>query len=182
MQPLVDMGQGLADLGGSSWVAASGLQGCIAADSVLLNLMSSGAFAFANETVFSVYSFNFPYALTFMHSAAIATGMMIFTTREEFQFKELAGAETAPLAFAFVGDVVFWGCSLKLNIVRFYQLIIFLVTPAVIVMALCQKDYPTASSAVAEICTFVMICLGLALSIVNDPHSPPTPRESASVP
>ncbi|KAK9805843.1 hypothetical protein WJX73_006673 [Symbiochloris irregularis] len=153
--------------GPASPSAASKYQGFKAVGSLLLNVVSTCAIVFANKAVFSVYNFKFLYALTLIHSITTALGMVAFAALGMFQVKQLPAAETVPLALAFVGYVVFWNYSLKLNTVGVYQLSKVLITPAVVVLEIfVSNKYPTA----AETCTFVVTCLGVALATVTDPN------------
>ena len=132
----------------------------------MLNVAATCAIVFANKAVFSIYNFQFIYALTLVHSVTTALGMVGFAALGFFQVKKLPANQTVPLALSFSGYVVFWQYSLRLNSVGFYQLSKVLITPAVVVLEVfVSKKFPTA----AESCTFLITCTGVAIATVSDP-------------
>lgn len=44
----------------------------------LMNIVSATGIVFANKTTFSIYNFEFPYALTFIHTIVTYLGMQSF--------------------------------------------------------------------------------------------------------
>ena len=132
----------------------------------MLNVTATCFIVFANKAVFSVFNFQFMYALTLIHSVVTALGMVGFAAVGFFTVKKLPPSQTVPLALSFVGYVVFWNYSLRLNSVGFYQLSKVLITPAVVVLEMfVSKKFPTF----AETCTFVVTCTGVAIATVSDP-------------
>lgn len=151
---------------GAADALAPRLPGLRAASSLLLNVVSTCAIVFANKAIFSVYNFRFLYALTLAHSVVTALGMVVLASLGLFQVKHLPATETIPLALSFVGYVVFWNYSLKLNSVGFYQLAKVCITPAVVLLELfVSGKAPT----LAEIGAVVVTCLGVTLASVSDP-------------
>lgn len=145
--------------------AAPRFQGFKAAGSLLLNVASTSAIVFANKAVFSIYLFKFLYALTLVHSIVTALGMLAFAALGFFQVKHLPLTETVPLALSFVGYVVFWNWSLKLNSVGVYQLSKVLITPAVVVLEIfVSGKYPSLK----EVGSFIITCTGVAIATVSD--------------
>lgn len=137
------------------------------AGALVLNVTATCAIVFANKAVFSVYNFEFIYALTLIHSVTTALGMVAFAAFGFFQIKKLPASQTIPLALSFSGYVVFWQYSLRLNSVGFYQLSKVLITPAVVILEMfVSKKYPS----LAESGTFLITCFGVAIATVSDPN------------
>ena len=55
----------------------------------LFNISSASAIVFANKAVFSVYKFNFPFALTLVHTLVTMAGMWAFSAGSLFKVKKL---------------------------------------------------------------------------------------------
>ena len=69
----------------------------------LLNILSASGIVFANKVVFQGYEFNFPFALTFLHTVTTVGGMHAFARLGMFETKRLPVAKLVDLAAAYVG-------------------------------------------------------------------------------
>ena len=70
---------------------------------------------FANKSVFAVYHFHHPYALTLVHTLTTFLGMYVFAAMGMYERKSLPIRPLLSLAAAFVGYIVFWNISLQVS-------------------------------------------------------------------
>ena len=62
---------------------------------VLFNVSSASAIVFANKAVFAVHHFQFPYALTLVHTVVTVVGMAAFASLGIFEAKRLSVAQVS---------------------------------------------------------------------------------------
>ena len=64
----------------------------------LFNISSASAIVFANKAIFSVYQFDFPFTLTFVHTLVTVAGMWAFSAGSLFKVKKLPMMEAMTLS------------------------------------------------------------------------------------
>ena len=134
---------------------------------VALNIGSGTSIVFMNKLVFSVLGFSYIYALAFVHTAVTAMGMWGFGWCGVFEPKPLPLQSILPLAGSFLGYIVFWNLSLRMNPVGFYQLSKIMITPTVVALEVAlSSKWPSK----AEQAAIVTLCAGVSLATITDPH------------
>ena len=134
---------------------------------VALNIVSGTSIVFLNKVVFSVYGFSYIYALAFIHAAVTAVGMWGFGWCGVFEPKRLPLQSIIPLAGSFLGYIVCWNLSLRVNPVGFYQLSKILITPTVVALeVVLSSKWPSK----AEQAAIATLCAGVSLATVTDPN------------
>lgn len=117
--------------------------------------------------VFSIFNFNFTYALTFIHTIVTMLGMQLFLRFGVFEQKQVAKQKLLSLAAAYVGYIVLCNLNLNLNPVGFYQISKIAVAPAVLVINSVFYGKHSSSEIIASI---AVVCLGVGLATVSDPE------------
>ena len=134
---------------------------------VALNIGSGTSIVFMNKLVFSVLGFSYIYALAFVHTAVTAMGMWGFGWCGVFEPRPLPLQSILPLAGSFLGYIVFWNLSLRVNPVGFYQLSKIMITPTVVALEVAlNSKWPSK----AEQAAIVTLCAGVSLATITDPH------------
>ena len=134
---------------------------------VCLNLFAATSIVFLNKAVLSVFGFHYVFALAFVHALFTAAGMWAFGWCGMFELKRLPRSTTLPLATAFVGYIVSWNMSLRVNPVGFYQLSKIMITPVVMAFELgLNGKWPSK----AEQAAIAILCVGVFFATVTDPH------------
>ena len=134
---------------------------------VALNIVSGTSIVFLNKVVFSVFGFSYIYALAFTHAAVTALGMWGFGWCGVFEPKRLPLQSTIPLAGSFLGYIVCWNLSLRVNPVGFYQLSKIMITPTVVALeVMLSSKWPSK----AEQAAIATLCAGVSLATVTDPN------------
>lgn len=134
---------------------------------LLLNITSGVGIVIANKAVFELLQFRFIYALAFCHAVMTMIGMSAMCAFGLFEFKRLRVISVLPLSAAFVGYVVFWNISLKMNPIGLYQLSKIMIIPTMVLLeTLMFGKWPGK----AEQAALALLSIGVGFATVTDPY------------